>query len=179
MLREIIVLLLETVFGLLGSTLLLRTYLAWLRVPRSNPLFQFCSGLTDWMVFPLRRIIPGAGRLDAASLVGAATMALIDDLAVVLIDMPVAPHAGLVVIGVALILVRWSLHLMLFLLIINAVLSLVNPHAPLAPVFDMLTRPWLNPLRRRMPRTGTIDLSPMVAALIIMVLLTVLDRLPG
>jgi YggT family protein len=178
-LRDITALILETVFGLLGSTLLLRAYLGWLRVPRSNPLTQFCVSLTDWMVMPMRRIVTNPGRLDLVSLFAAAIMALLEDLVAVVIGAAIAPHAGLVLIGVALILCRWTLHLMLFLLIVNAVLSLVNPYAPLAPVFDVLTRPWLAPLRRRMPKTGAIDLSPMVAALVIMIVLSILDRFPA
>ena len=69
-LLDILDMLLGAVASLLGSALLLRAYLAWLRVSRSNPVGVFCVALTDWLVAPLRRILPSMGRLDSASLAG-------------------------------------------------------------------------------------------------------------
>jgi YggT family protein len=75
------------------------------------------------------------------------------------------------------LLIRWTLYLLLFLLVVNSLLSLVNPHAPLAPTFEVLTRPMLAPLRRIIPPVGGFDLSPMVLVFLILVGLTVLDEL--
>jgi CheY-like chemotaxis protein len=44
--------------------LLLRFHMQWLRAPVRNPLSQFLGALTDWVVVPTRRIIPGFGGLD-------------------------------------------------------------------------------------------------------------------
>src|SRR5256885_15011300 len=68
---EIARLLLETVGALLGVTLLLRAYMNWVGMPSRNPLAQFAIALTDWLVRPLRRVIPPAGRWGTPSPVAA------------------------------------------------------------------------------------------------------------
>jgi len=51
--------LVNTVFGLFVVALLLRFYLQWVRAPYRNPLTQFLQALTDFIVKPARRVIPG------------------------------------------------------------------------------------------------------------------------
>jgi YggT family protein len=71
---------------------------------------------------------------------------------------------------------HWALYLLVALVIVNAIFSLVNPHAPLAPTFDVLTRPMLAPLRRVIPPVGGFDLSPLVLILGAQVLLFLLGQ---
>ena len=75
MLYQITSLLLEVAAGLIAGTCLLRLYMQYQRIPMSvrsgNPLAKFIFALTDWLVLPLRRVIPAVGRWDMASLAGA------------------------------------------------------------------------------------------------------------
>ena len=75
MLYQIFSLLLEVAVGVLAGACLLRLYMQYQRIPMSarsgNPLGRFLFALTDWLVLPLRRVIPAVGRWDLASLVGA------------------------------------------------------------------------------------------------------------
>ena len=71
MLYQIVSLLLEVAAGLLAGVCLLRLYMQYQRVPFSNPVGRFVFALTDWLVLPLRRVVPSLGRWDMASLVGA------------------------------------------------------------------------------------------------------------
>jgi YggT family protein len=66
MLTQVLLFLLETFLGLFALALLLRFHMQWLRAPVRNPLSQFLAALTDWIVVPARRIIPGFGGLDVA-----------------------------------------------------------------------------------------------------------------
>ena len=59
-------------------------------------------------------------------------------------------------------------------LIFQAVLSWVNPYSPFAAPVQQLTRPMLDPLRRFIPLISGIDLSPLVAILVLQVLLMLL-----
>jgi len=52
MLSQIGHLLIQTVFGVFVYALLLRFYMQWLRAPFRNPVGQFVSALTDWIVGP-------------------------------------------------------------------------------------------------------------------------------
>lgn len=177
LLLEIFRLVLTAVAGLLGITLILRMYLVWLRVSRTNPLALFCIALTEWIVSPLRRILPLRGRFDAASLVAAFAIALATDFLLVVLLYGGSWHWYLLLPSVLLLLLHWALYLLMFLVIANWLLSIVNPHAPLAPIFDMLTRPILAPLRRLIPPIGGFDLSPLVLIVIVQILQLVLDEL--
>lgn len=175
LLLDIARLLLETAAALLGVSLLLRLYMNWAGMPGRNPLAQFVHALTDWLVRPLRRVIPPAGRLDLASLVGALLVAL---LLLLLIDL----LAGGVVfwervlIKAPFLVMRWALYLAMWLTIIHVILSWVNPFAPVAPAIGMLVRPLLAPFQRILPQLNGIDLSPLVLIVLVNVMLLVLDR---
>ncbi|MBN8902907.1 MAG: YggT family protein [Rhodospirillales bacterium] len=61
MLVEIARLLLDLVFSLFGALLLLRVWMQATQLPPRNPLSQGVFQFTNWMVLPLRRIVPGVG----------------------------------------------------------------------------------------------------------------------
>ena len=71
MLYQIASFLLDVVGGLLTGACLLRLYMQWQRVPFSNPVGGLVFALTDWLIMPLRRVIPPVGRWDVSSLVAA------------------------------------------------------------------------------------------------------------
>lgn len=175
MVQEILRMVFGAAAALLGGALLLRAYLGWLRFSRTNPLVVFCTALTEWLVGPLRRLVPLRGRIDSASLAGALVVAAVFVLLLFLIGPEGVWHWYLFVPSVLLLLVRWALWLVMFLVIFNVLFSLINPHAPLAPTFEMLARPILAPLRRVIPPVGGFDLSPLVLVIIVQVALLVLD----
>src|SRR3989442_13049877 len=68
MFSQIADLLIQTAFGFFVYALLLRFHMQWLRAPFRNPVGQFVSALTDWIVRPARRVVPGLFGLDLASI---------------------------------------------------------------------------------------------------------------
>jgi YggT family protein len=175
MFTDIARLLIETAAAIFGAALLLRLYMNWAGMPSRNPLAQFVLALTDWLVRPLRRVIPAAGRFDLASLVAVLLLALI---AMALTDLVTM---GLIYWDRAFIrtpftVLRWALNLVFWLTIIHVVLSWVNPHAPIAPAISMLLRPFLAPFQRILPLVGGFDLSPVALIIIVNVLLLVVNR---
>ena len=74
---------------------------------------------------------------------------------------------------------RLAVHLAMLVVLVTALLSWINPYAPLAPFFNQLARPLLAPFQRVIPPLGGIDLSPLVLLLVLQVLLIVLDSLRG
>ena len=182
MLSQIGHLLIQTVFGVFIYALLLRFYMQWLRAPFRNPVGQFVSALTDWVVRPARRLVPGLFGLDLSSILIAW---LAEALMLVLIfwlggrSLASAPGiaAGMLFTLAAMELARASLYLLIGVVIVQVVISWVNPHAPLAPVFDALTRPFYAVFRRFVPAIGNVDLSPLFVLLVAQILLILLDNL--
>jgi len=71
-------------------------------------------------------------------------------------------------------------YLLMGIVLIQVILSWVNPFSPMAAILNELSRPFLEPLRKRLPQVGNVDLSPMVFLLLLQIVMMVLQRLmPG
>jgi YggT family protein len=175
LLLEVVQLLLNTAAALLGGALLLRVYLSWLRIGSHNPLYQFSWALTEWLVKPLRTLLPGRTRIDWPCVAAALVVALLFVLLMRLTGIGAALDWALLVPQALGLIVHWALYMLTVLVFIYVLLSLVNPHAPLAPTFDLLTRPLLEPFRRALPVVGGFDLSPIAFLVVVQILLLILD----
>jgi YggT family protein len=179
MLTNLLLLILETVSGFFVVLLLMRFCMQWLRVSFRNQLGRFVVAVTDWIVQPARRVIPGVFGLDLPSLLAALLLhASYLTIAFWLKHFSFGAHAGIaipVILAIALLeLVRFSAYLLIGIVIVSAVLSWVNPHAPLAPLFNSLSRPFLRPFQRLVPPIANVDLSPLVLLLVLQVFLMLL-----
>jgi YggT family protein len=168
-------LLLETAGSLLATACVLRAVGVWQHVSPRNPLMHFAHAITDWIVGPLRRVTPAARRFDLASIVAALLLAFALALFYTLLVLGRGPMPGGVLLLAVIWLAKWSIYLLIGLVLVQAVLSWVNPDAPLAPAVDQLTRPFLAPLRRVLPQVGGFDLSPLVLLVLAQVLLMLLE----
>ena len=179
MLYQISSLLLEVAAGLLAGTCLLRLYMQYQRIPMSvrsgNPLAKFIFALTDWLVLPLRRVIPAVGRWDLASLVGAFLIQLAQFLILWALTGMGANLVSVVVMA-AFGLVRMAISGMTGLIIIYAILSWVQTQSVAADFLERLVMPLLIPIRRVVPLIGGLDLSPLVLLVLLQVLGIVLGN---
>lgn len=168
MLYQIVSLLLEVATGLLGGACLLRLYMQHQRVPFGNPVGRFVFAVTDWIVLPLRRVLPAIRRWDTASLVAAYAFELLQ---VSLLWLLAGGGAGLEWAPVAAIfgLLRLVISALTVLVIVYAVLSWVRVDSPMADIVERLCAPLLRPLRRMLPLVGGIDLSPLAFLLLLQI----------
>ncbi|MDQ5849798.1 MAG: YggT family protein [Pseudomonadota bacterium] len=170
MFGQIAVFLIDTVVAFIVFLLLARFHFQWLRVPFRNPVGEFVLAATSWIVLPVRRVIPGVAGLDLATLLLAWTLQALG--LWIQISISGAQPGPLAIVMVALVdLLRYSLYILVFAVIVQAVMSWINPHAPLAPVFDAMTRPFLRPLRRFVPLVANVDLTPLILLVVLQVLL--------
>ncbi len=182
MLYQIISLLLEVAAGVLGGACLLRLYMQYQRIPMSarsgNPLGRFVFALTDWLVLPLRRLLPAVGRLDTASLVGAY---LLEIAQFMLLWLLAGADGGLFAVPIlaAFGLLRLVISGLTGLVIVFAVLSWMPTHSPLSDVIERLCTPVLTPIRRLLPLVGGIDLSPLVLLVLLQIASILLGNLQG
>ncbi len=183
MLSTIVFLLLNFVFGAFTLLLLVRFFMQWQRVPFHNQMGHFVLATTDWLVRPLRRVVPGLWGLDMASLLPAwlAQVAFVA-IELVLRGVPFGGAGGVALglAGMGLVeLVRMMVYLIFALVLVSAVLSWVSPHAPAAPMIRRLADPFLRPFRRIVPTIANVDLSPLVLLLLLQIVLVVLAGLRG
>lgn len=163
----ILQLIVDTVAGVVGGVLLLRFWMQVIRVRPPMSIAQFTFTLTDWLVRPLRRILPGVGGYDWASLIGAFLVVLLASSVLFLAGYGVQ----MVLLDAVLRLLHWIIYGFIGLLILEVIFSWVNPDAPLAPFVRALNYPLLKPIRRVIPPIGGIDFSVLVAFLLLQIVL--------
>jgi YggT family protein len=173
---QIGVFLVDVVASFFVFMLLARFHFQWLRVPFRNPVGEFVLATTNWIVVPARRIVPGVAGLDLASLLLAWIVQVVG-LWLQAAIVGAEPGFGMIAAVALVDLVRYSLYILVFAVIVQAVLSWVNPYTPLAPAFDTITRPFLRPLRRYVPPVGNVDLTPLILLVILYIALIVVNHL--
>lgn len=175
MLLQAVAFVLDALFHLFILAALVRFWMQAFGAPVRNPLAQFTIALTDFAVRPLRRVVPGLFRLDLASLVAAWAFEFLLQFILVLLagGNPVEnPAVFSVLLFLALVkLVRLSIYVFMGAVIIQAVLSWVNPHHPVTPFFQALTRPFLRPFQRAVPTIGGVDITPLLVLILFQLIL--------
>ncbi|WP_162885528.1 YggT family protein, partial [Pseudomonas syringae] len=163
---------LQTLGSLYLLIVLLRFVLQLVRANFYNPLCQFIVRATQPLLKPLRRIIPSLFGLDMSSLVLA-----------IIVQMILMALTLLLMFGTTgdpLHLLLWSiisvtalfLKIFFFALIISVILSWVAPgsHNPGAELVNQICEPALAPFRKIVPNLGGLDISPILAFLVLKLL---------
>jgi YggT family protein len=171
---SILQLIVDTIATLLGGVLLLRFWMQAIRVRPPQSVAHFTYTVTDWLVRPLRRVVPGVGGYDWASLLGAFVIVMLASTIYLVLGFPFE----IVFLHTVHRFLTWILYGFMALLIIEAVFSWVNPQAPLAPLVGALNDPLLRPLRRVVPPLGGLDLSMLVALILLQIAKFIVDKIP-
>ncbi|HEX2547755.1 MAG TPA: YggT family protein [Ramlibacter sp.] len=159
--------LLDVIAGLLGGACLLRLYMQVQRIPFGNPVGRFIFALTDWIVLPIRKVLPGYKRWDFASLIAAYLFELAHfGILWLLLG---RGNAAVVPVLAAFGLVRLVISGAIGLVIVYAILSWVQADSPIVDVIDRLTAPMLRPFRKVIPLVGGFDLSPLALLVVLQV----------
>jgi YggT family protein len=180
MLLEIANLLSEIAISVIGGACLLRCYLQYLKFnlsPHSgNSIGLYLMPLTNWLVMPLRKLIPSVGRIDSACLLGAYLMVLAKLLLLGLLLGSIPPILSLL-IGSVLELIGLVLSILVVLIIANVVLSWVGRGSPTQYMLSEILNPLLAPIKRVLPNMGPLDLSPLILLIAIQIAQIVLSNI--
>lgn len=154
------------IFGLLIFTVLLRLILQIVRADFYNPISQFLMRMTNPMLLPLRRIIPGLFGIDMAAVVLLVILEALEILATHLIQ-GIGLHTPLLFLSELVGMIVQNTAQLFFICILGVVvISWVNPRAnyhPIGQLLHQITEPLLRPARRILPPINGIDLSPILA----------------
>lgn len=164
--------LVQTILGLLTLLFLLRFYFQLTRVSFQNQAAQMVVSLTNFAVKPMRRLMMmlrnlGIKKFDLSTILLAyLTQLLLTILTLWLKDFPLLVAGNSIwstIMAVALIgIISMSVTIFLYAVLIQAILSWINPHTPIAPILNNLTYSILYFLRRFIPPAGNVDLSPLI-----------------
>ena len=156
----------QTLGSLYLLIVLLRFILQMVRADFYNPMSQFIVRATQPLLRPLRKVIPGFGGVDLASLVLAILVQmLLMVITLILMGYGVGGFVLQVLIWAIIGVTSLFLKVFFFALIISVILSWVAPgtHNPAAELVNQICEPLLSPIRRILPNLGGLDLSPIFA----------------
>ena len=180
MFDDILSIVLRALYWVLVPAALLRFQMQAVRAPFRNPVGQFICAVTDWAVKPLRRVVPGSGGHDWASLAAGFLFELLHGLAFDTLSMrfsifrgAVAPWLTASVFGFAATILMVAIGC----IVVYAIISWVRADSPVGDILGALVSPWLRPIRRRIPMLGGFDLSPMVLLVLLQIGSVILGHL--
>ena len=154
------------VFGLLIFTVLMRLILQIVRADFYNPISQFMLRITNPMLLPLRRIIPGLFGIDMAAVV---LLVFLEALEIVVTHLlqGIGLHTPLLFLSELLgMIIQHTAQLFMISILIMVVISWINPSAsyhPIGQLVHQIAEPILRPARKILPPFNGIDLSPILA----------------
>jgi len=167
---QIGLLLVNAIAGFFLFVVLLRFLLQAVRADFYNPLSQFIVKATNPLIIPLRKIVPGFGGFDVAALV---LLFLVEVVAIVFSLLMTGWPLPIVSILLWALLGSVGLFLKLYFwgLLITVIVSWVAPqsHNPALELLKQIIEPAMKPIRKMMPDMGGMDISPIIAFLVIQV----------
>lgn len=177
---EIVRLLINTLGGLYLTAVILRFLLQIARADFYNPISQALVRITNPVIKPLRRIIPGFFGIDIASLVLAVVIKLVMIITLFALQTGSLNFNFAIVLLVALLSVFVTMFNIYFVaMIATIIISWVaaGSYHPAVVLIHQIAEPIMAPFRRLLPPMGGIDFSPMIAFLALNVVKIVFSAL--
>jgi len=171
-LSEIFGYLIQTLLSLYLLAMLLRFLLQLVRADFYNPICQFLVKITNPLVVPLRKVIPGFAGLDMASLLLAILLQLGGIVALLLINGLGLPNILLLLTWSVLGVIGLLVNIYFFALLAMIILSWVAPGSnhPAIYLLFQITEPIMAPFRKALPAMGGMDFSPILVFILINVI---------
>lgn len=172
--------LIRTIADLYVMVVLVRFLLQYFRADFRNPVAQAILQVTSPLIVPVRKLVPAIGKLDTATIaVAVAVEVLFVLLFYGLVGLP--PNPLWIAIYALIRTVMLTIRVLIFAIFISVILSWISTgYNPAVAMISALSEPILRPFRRFVPLLGGLDLSPLVALLLLSALnILVAQQLPG
>ena len=166
----------DTLLLLLTLAFVLRLLFQWVRADFRDPMADAIVRVTNWLILPLRKVLPPIGKIDTATVVAVLAIASVRTLAnSLLMGAGVGDLESFLLVTV-LDLARMLLRIYLFAMLLYWLTSFVSPsgYAPGVRLLSQLCEPVLKPVRRIIPPIGQIDFSFLWVSIAIGALLVLL-----
>jgi YggT family protein len=166
----------DTLLWLLTLAFVLRLLFQWVRADFRDPMADAIVRVTNWLIMPLRKVLPPVGKVDTATVVAVIAVALLRTFVAIALGGGAFGNVVLLVQLTALDLAGLVLRIYLFALLLYWLTSFVSPggYAPGVRLLAQLCEPILKPVRRIIPPIGQIDFSVLWVSIVIGALLVLL-----
>lgn len=165
--------LITTLFDLYLFVLVIRLLLAYAGANYFDPITQFIVRCTDFIVKPLRNIIPNVRRIELSTLTLIIVIELIKIFLISSLSMRGLALSGMCIVAFAET-IKIFLQTMLYAIILQALLSWVQPNSPVNSLLYKITAPVMRPIQRVCPVVGGMDISPIPAIILLQLLIILL-----
>jgi YggT family protein len=166
----------DTLLWLLTLAFVLRLLFQWVRANFRDPMADAIVRVTNWLILPLRRLLPPIGKVDTATVVAVIAVASVRTFAAFGLAGQGVGDVSLFLRITVVNLVDLVLRIYLFALLLYWLTSFVSPggYAPGVRLLSQLCEPVLRPVRRIIPPIGQIDFSVLWVSIVIGALLVLL-----
>lgn len=161
-----LIFLMTTVFDLYLFLLVARVLLAFAGASYYDPITQFVVRCTDFIVKPLRRVIPNIYGIELSTVVLIFALELVKYVIIASISFDSMSITGLSIIALAETL-KMFVQTYFYAIILQAILSWVQPGSPVISTLYRVTAPIMRPIQRIVPNVGGIDISPIPAMILL------------
>jgi YggT family protein len=168
----------DMLLWLLLLAFVLRLLFQLVRADFRDPLADAIVRVTNWLILPLRKVLPPVGKVDTATVFAVLLIACLRTLIMlVLAGGSLGFNDWVVFLRATLLeLVGMVLRVYLFAMLLYWLMSFVSPggYAPGSRLLSQLCEPILKRVRRVIPPIGQIDFSVLWVSIIIGALLVLL-----
>lgn len=166
----------DTLLLLLSLAFVLRLLFQWVRADFRDPMADAIVRVTNWLILPLRKVLPPIGKIDTATVVAVIAVASVRTFLSLELAGGSAGDPGLFLRVTVVDLAGLVLRIYLFAMLLYWLTSFVAPsgYAPGVRLLSQLCEPILKPVRRIIPSIGQIDFSFLWVSIAIGALLVLL-----
>jgi YggT family protein len=166
----------DTLLWLLTLAFMLRLMFQLVRADFRDPMADAIVRITNWLVMPLRRLLPPIRKVDTATVVAVLLIACLRSFVIIELSGLQITDVELFLRITLIDLVKLVLNIYLFAMLLYALSSYVSPggYAPGVRLLAQLCEPILKPVRRIIPPIGQIDFSVLWVSIIIGALLVLI-----
>lgn len=165
--------LISTVFDFYTVVLIMRLVLAWVHADYHHPITQFVVKLTNPIIKPLKRVLPDIKGFEIATFIVILLVEACKYFVITILSFGLPNVIGLFILALG-DAIRLVLQTLTLALILQVIMSWVQPNSPVYDVLHKFTSPIIRPLQRVIPPVAGIDIAPLPAIIILQLLVIIL-----
>jgi YggT family protein len=143
----------STFFDLYLFVLIIRFFLALAGADYTHPMTQSVVKITNFVVRPLRKIIPDFNQIEFATLVLILVLEIIKFLIIITLTYGLPNLLGLIILAVG-DTIKLTAQVLSFVFLLQLIMYFVQPSSPINQTLSQFTSPFMRPLEQALAPRG-------------------------